>query len=71
MTVHPNIIGPLVNSALFLCVSVCVCVCVCLFGCLTQALYPAQVCGIMNESETVKRLRIAVHPDFSFKAGQW
>uniref|UniRef100_A0A3Q4BX12 Oxidoreductase NAD-binding domain-containing protein 1 n=1 Tax=Mola mola TaxID=94237 RepID=A0A3Q4BX12_MOLML len=36
-----------------------------------NALYPAQVCGIMNESETVKRLRIAVHPDFSFKAGQW
>ncbi|XP_054462073.1 oxidoreductase NAD-binding domain-containing protein 1 [Anoplopoma fimbria] len=36
-----------------------------------NALYPAQVCGIMDESETVKRLRIAVHPDFSFKAGQW
>ncbi|KAG7245084.1 hypothetical protein INR49_023650 [Caranx melampygus] len=36
-----------------------------------NALYPAQVCGIINESETVKRLRIAVHPDFSFKAGQW
>ncbi|XP_034016866.1 oxidoreductase NAD-binding domain-containing protein 1-like isoform X2 [Thalassophryne amazonica] len=36
-----------------------------------NALYPAQVCGIMNESESVKRLRIAVHPDFSFKAGQW
>ncbi|XP_072226479.1 oxidoreductase NAD-binding domain-containing protein 1 isoform X1 [Leuresthes tenuis] len=36
-----------------------------------NALYPAQVCGIMNESETVKRLRIAVHPDFIFKAGQW
>ncbi|XP_030268122.1 oxidoreductase NAD-binding domain-containing protein 1 isoform X2 [Sparus aurata] len=36
-----------------------------------SALYPAQVCGIMNESDTVKRLRIAVHPDFSFKAGQW
>ncbi|KAK5599310.1 Oxidoreductase NAD-binding domain-containing protein 1 [Crenichthys baileyi] len=36
-----------------------------------NALYPAQVCGIMAESETVKRLRIAVHPDFSFKAGQW
>ncbi|XP_061738408.1 oxidoreductase NAD-binding domain-containing protein 1 [Nerophis ophidion] len=36
-----------------------------------SALYPAQVCGIMNESETVKRLRIAVHPDFNFKAGQW
>ncbi|XP_028285037.1 oxidoreductase NAD-binding domain-containing protein 1 isoform X2 [Parambassis ranga] len=36
-----------------------------------NALYPAQVCGIINESETVKRLRIAVHPDFVFKAGQW
>ncbi|XP_014852178.1 PREDICTED: oxidoreductase NAD-binding domain-containing protein 1 isoform X1 [Poecilia mexicana] len=36
-----------------------------------NALYPAQVCGIVTESETVKRLRIAVHPDFSFKAGQW
>ncbi|XP_003969023.2 oxidoreductase NAD-binding domain-containing protein 1 [Takifugu rubripes] len=35
------------------------------------ALYPAQVCGIINESETVKRLRIAAHPDFRFKAGQW
>ncbi|XP_029919985.1 oxidoreductase NAD-binding domain-containing protein 1 isoform X2 [Myripristis murdjan] len=34
-------------------------------------LYPAQVCGIINESETVKRLRLAVHPDFNFKAGQW
>ncbi|XP_053302723.1 oxidoreductase NAD-binding domain-containing protein 1 isoform X1 [Pleuronectes platessa] len=34
-------------------------------------LYPAQVCGIINESETVRRLRIAVHPNFSFKAGQW
>ncbi|XP_036947948.1 oxidoreductase NAD-binding domain-containing protein 1 isoform X2 [Acanthopagrus latus] len=36
-----------------------------------SALYPAQVCGIMNESDSVKRLRIAVHPDFSFRAGQW
>lgn len=36
-----------------------------------NALYPAEVCGIINESETVKRLRIAVHPDFTFKAGQW
>ncbi|KAM3596462.1 uncharacterized protein V6R79_014865 [Siganus canaliculatus] len=35
------------------------------------AVYPAHVCGIMTESETVRRLRIAVHPDFSFKAGQW
>lgn len=36
-----------------------------------NTLYPAQVCGIINESDTVKRLRIAVHPDFIFKAGQW
>ncbi|XP_068603395.1 oxidoreductase NAD-binding domain-containing protein 1 [Brachionichthys hirsutus] len=36
-----------------------------------DALFPAQVCGITSESETVKRLRIAAHPDFSFKAGQW
>ncbi|KAL3044044.1 hypothetical protein OYC64_003804 [Pagothenia borchgrevinki] len=36
-----------------------------------NALYPAEVRGIINESETVKRLRIAVPPDFSFKAGQW
>ncbi|CAN9503851.1 unnamed protein product [Ophioblennius macclurei] len=36
-----------------------------------NALYPAEVCGIINESETVKRLRIAAHPDFTFKAGQW
>uniref|UniRef100_A0A3B3ZTJ1 Oxidoreductase NAD-binding domain-containing protein 1 n=2 Tax=Periophthalmus magnuspinnatus TaxID=409849 RepID=A0A3B3ZTJ1_9GOBI len=35
------------------------------------ALYPAHVCGITDESDTVKRLRLAVHPDFSFKAGQW
>uniref|UniRef100_A0A8C6WLX4 Oxidoreductase NAD-binding domain containing 1 n=1 Tax=Neogobius melanostomus TaxID=47308 RepID=A0A8C6WLX4_9GOBI len=35
-----------------------------------QALYPAQVCGISAESDTVKRLRLSVHPDFSFKAGQ-
>ncbi|XP_056274975.1 oxidoreductase NAD-binding domain-containing protein 1 isoform X2 [Pseudoliparis swirei] len=33
--------------------------------------YPARVCGIMDESATVKRVRIAVSPDFSFKAGQW
>uniref|UniRef100_A0A8K9Y5A4 Oxidoreductase NAD-binding domain containing 1 n=1 Tax=Oncorhynchus mykiss TaxID=8022 RepID=A0A8K9Y5A4_ONCMY len=25
----------------------------------------------MDESETVKRLRLAVHPDFTFRAGQW
>ncbi|KAK5883832.1 hypothetical protein CesoFtcFv8_020114 [Champsocephalus esox] len=36
-----------------------------------NAMYPAEVRGIINESETVKRLRIAVPPDFSFKAGQW
>uniref|UniRef100_A0A8C5E318 Oxidoreductase NAD-binding domain-containing protein 1 n=2 Tax=Gouania willdenowi TaxID=441366 RepID=A0A8C5E318_GOUWI len=36
-----------------------------------NCLYPAEVCGIITESETVKRLRIAVHPDFIFKAGQW
>ncbi|XP_045913689.1 oxidoreductase NAD-binding domain-containing protein 1 [Micropterus dolomieu] len=36
-----------------------------------NVLYPAKVCGIINESEMVKRLRIAVHPDFTFKAGQW
>lgn len=36
-----------------------------------NALYPARVCDIRNESETVKRLRLAVHPDFTFKAGQW
>ncbi|KAJ0055418.1 hypothetical protein NL108_018013, partial [Boleophthalmus pectinirostris] len=35
------------------------------------AVYPAQVCGITDESDTVKRLSLAVHPDFSFKAGQW
>ncbi|KAG7275214.1 hypothetical protein CRUP_013002 [Coryphaenoides rupestris] len=36
-----------------------------------DAVYPAQVCGIIQESETVKRLRVSVHPDFNFKAGQW
>ncbi|XP_041868294.1 oxidoreductase NAD-binding domain-containing protein 1 [Melanotaenia boesemani] len=36
-----------------------------------NTLYPGQVCGMINESETVKRLRIAVNPDFGFKAGQW
>ncbi|KAK7898584.1 hypothetical protein WMY93_019437 [Mugilogobius chulae] len=35
------------------------------------ALYPAQVCGLTDESDAVKRLRLTVHPDFSFKAGQW
>ncbi|XP_074840606.1 oxidoreductase NAD-binding domain-containing protein 1 isoform X1 [Carettochelys insculpta] len=33
---------------------------------------PAKVCGITNESETVKRLRLAItNKDFAFKAGQW
>ncbi|KAJ3608862.1 hypothetical protein NHX12_023392 [Muraenolepis orangiensis] len=32
-----------------------------------QAVYPAEVCGIIEESETVKRLRLSVHPDFNFK----
>ncbi|XP_008329689.1 oxidoreductase NAD-binding domain-containing protein 1 [Cynoglossus semilaevis] len=36
-----------------------------------NAVYPGRICGIVNESEMVKRLRIAVHPSFSFKAGQW
>lgn len=32
----------------------------------------AKVCGIVHESETVKRLRLAVmNKDFTFKAGQW
>ncbi|NWX98828.1 OXND1 protein, partial [Nothoprocta ornata] len=32
----------------------------------------AKVCGITSESETVKRLRLAiVNKDFTFKAGQW
>nr|KAF6420926.1 oxidoreductase NAD binding domain containing 1 [Molossus molossus] len=32
----------------------------------------AKVCGIANESPTVKRLRLLVaDQDFSFKAGQW
>ncbi|XP_010211835.1 PREDICTED: oxidoreductase NAD-binding domain-containing protein 1 isoform X2 [Tinamus guttatus] len=32
----------------------------------------AKVCGIASESETVKRLRLAViNKDFTFKAGQW
>ncbi|XP_077600263.1 oxidoreductase NAD-binding domain-containing protein 1 isoform X2 [Stigmatopora nigra] len=36
-----------------------------------SVVYPAQVCGIINESESVKRLRLTAHPDFNFKAGQW
>uniref|UniRef100_A0A8D0B484 Oxidoreductase NAD-binding domain-containing protein 1 n=1 Tax=Salvator merianae TaxID=96440 RepID=A0A8D0B484_SALMN len=32
----------------------------------------AKVCGIANESETVKRLRLAIaDKEFTFKAGQW
>ncbi|KTF99818.1 hypothetical protein cypCar_00004507 [Cyprinus carpio] len=35
-------------------------------------LFSARVSDIMNESDTVKRLRLEVpHPDFSFRAGQW
>ncbi|XP_026087768.1 oxidoreductase NAD-binding domain-containing protein 1-like isoform X2 [Carassius auratus] len=35
-------------------------------------LFSARVCDIMNESDSVKRLRLEVsHPDFSFRAGQW
>uniref|UniRef100_A0A673I6A7 Oxidoreductase NAD-binding domain-containing protein 1-like n=1 Tax=Sinocyclocheilus rhinocerous TaxID=307959 RepID=A0A673I6A7_9TELE len=34
-------------------------------------LFSARVCDIMNESDSVKRLRLEVpHPDFSFRAGQ-
>lgn len=36
-----------------------------------QEVFPAQVCGISAESDTVKRLRLSVPSDFSFKAGQW
>ncbi|XP_010891289.1 oxidoreductase NAD-binding domain-containing protein 1 isoform X2 [Esox lucius] len=36
-----------------------------------SGVYSARVCGIMEESETVKRLRLAVHADFTFRAGQW
>ncbi|XP_018606039.2 oxidoreductase NAD-binding domain-containing protein 1 [Scleropages formosus] len=37
-----------------------------------ESIFPARVCGIMNESMTVKRLRLAVPgSDFTFKAGQW
>ncbi|KAJ8371517.1 hypothetical protein AAFF_G00307540 [Aldrovandia affinis] len=35
-------------------------------------LFPARVCGIVSESDSVRRLRLAVpDPHFSFKAGQW
>lgn len=37
-----------------------------------QELFSARVCDIVNESDTVKRLRLeATHPDFNFRAGQW
>ncbi|XP_071417141.1 oxidoreductase NAD-binding domain-containing protein 1 isoform X3 [Pithys albifrons albifrons] len=37
-----------------------------------EVITQAKVCGITNESETVKRLRLAVaNKDFTFKAGQW
>ncbi|MBN3314356.1 OXND1 protein, partial [Atractosteus spatula] len=37
-----------------------------------EVLYPAKVCGILNESNNVKRLRLAIpDKDFTFKAGQW
>ncbi|KAJ8267322.1 hypothetical protein COCON_G00124940 [Conger conger] len=37
-----------------------------------MAVFPAKVCGMMNESDSVRRLRLSIpHPDFSFKAGQW
>ncbi|XP_066571786.1 oxidoreductase NAD-binding domain-containing protein 1 isoform X2 [Amia ocellicauda] len=37
-----------------------------------DVLFPAKVCGILDESNKVRRLRLAVpNKDFSFKAGQW
>ncbi|XP_065607782.1 oxidoreductase NAD-binding domain-containing protein 1 [Cyrtonyx montezumae] len=37
-----------------------------------EVISQAKVCGITNESETVKRLRLAItNKDFTFKAGQW
>ncbi|XP_029866422.1 oxidoreductase NAD-binding domain-containing protein 1 isoform X5 [Aquila chrysaetos chrysaetos] len=37
-----------------------------------EVISQAKVCGIANESETVKRLRLAIaNKDFTFKAGQW
>ncbi|XP_048849642.1 oxidoreductase NAD-binding domain-containing protein 1 [Brienomyrus brachyistius] len=36
------------------------------------ALFPAKVCGITEESDTVRRLSLTVSdPKFTFKAGQW
>ncbi|XP_071591686.1 oxidoreductase NAD-binding domain-containing protein 1 isoform X3 [Heliangelus exortis] len=37
-----------------------------------EVISQAKVCGITNESDTVKRLRLAIaNKDFTFKAGQW
>lgn len=37
-----------------------------------EVISQAKVCGITNESQTVKRLRLAItNKDFTFKAGQW
>ncbi|XP_042744231.1 oxidoreductase NAD-binding domain-containing protein 1 isoform X2 [Lagopus leucura] len=37
-----------------------------------EVISQAKVCGITSESETVKRLRLAItNKDFTFKAGQW
>ncbi|CAH2282719.1 oxidoreductase NAD-binding domain-containing 1 [Pelobates cultripes] len=37
-----------------------------------EIISPANVCGITDESATVKRVRLAVaNSEFSFKAGQW
>ncbi|XP_068863337.1 oxidoreductase NAD-binding domain-containing protein 1 isoform X4 [Aphelocoma coerulescens] len=37
-----------------------------------EVITQAKVCGITNESETVKKLRLAIaNKDFTFKAGQW
>ncbi|NXO54592.1 OXND1 protein, partial [Aramus guarauna] len=37
-----------------------------------EVISQAKVCGITNESETVKRLRLSIaNKDFTFKAGQW
>ncbi|XP_074126210.1 oxidoreductase NAD-binding domain-containing protein 1 isoform X1 [Sminthopsis crassicaudata] len=37
-----------------------------------EVLSPAKVCGLITESETVRRLRLLItNKDFSFKAGQW
>lgn len=37
-----------------------------------MAVFPARVCGICKETESVRRLRLEVpHSNFSFRAGQW